>query len=229
VDAPIGAARLLDAWEVGWQRTPLEQGLAMLAADPRADPGALAQLTIGARERALFALRAALFGTAVEAVSACPRCGTDVEVAFDQTDLSGTDEQPPDSVTVGGVRYRLPTSADVATVLDGPPDEAPAALVRRCAGPGSGVSEPGVDAVVAAWAAADPVLDVTLRLGCPECGHEWAEPFDIVSYLWSELDGWCRRTVLEVHDLARAYGWAEPQVLALSSWRRRCYLGLVGS
>ncbi|MGW4967776.1 hypothetical protein ACWEPL_62105, partial [Nonomuraea sp. NPDC004186] len=75
----------------------------------------------------------------------------------------------------------------------------------------------------------DPLVDVELCLACPDCGLEWAESFDIVSYLWSELDGWCRRTLLEVHDLAAAYGWTEPQVLALSAWRRQCYLGLVRS
>ena len=227
MDGRVGAAQLLDAWEAGWACNPLEQGLAMLAADPGTDPAGLAQLSISERERALFALRAALFGTAVEGVSACPRCGTDVEIAFDHGDLLGTAGAAPDSVSVGGGRYRLPTSADVAAVLAGPADDADLALVRRCALPGAIEADP--DAVAAAWAAADPVLDIALRLACPECRYEWSEPFDIVSYLWSELDAWCRDTVVEVHDLARAYGWSEPDVLAMTAWRRQCYLGLVGS
>lgn len=223
----MDAARLLDAWEAGWACGPLGRGLAMLAADPSVDAASVARLTVGERDRALFALRAALFGTAVEAVSACPRCGTDVEVAFDHHDLLGTVDVAPPGVDVRGTRYRLPTSADLAAVLDGvPPSDVSAELVRRCA---LGPSGTDPDVVVAAWAAADPVLDVALQLACPDCGHEWSEPFDIVSHLWSELDAWCRRTVLEVHDLARAYGWSEAEVLALSAWRRQCYLGLVGS
>jgi hypothetical protein len=31
----------------------------------------------------------------------------------------------------------------------------------------------------------------------------------------------------DVHELARAYGWSEPEVLALSPWRRAAYLALV--
>lgn len=223
----MDAGRLLDAWEVGWGRGPLDRGLAMLAADPSVDVSALARLTMGERDRALFALRSALFGTLVEAVSACPRCATEVEVVFHHQDLWGTAGMAPPSVDVRGARYRLPTSADLAALVDGvPPSDASAELVRRCA---LGESSADPDAVVAAWAAADPFLDVALRLACPDCGQEWSEPFDIVSYLWSELDSWCRRTLLEVHDLARAYGWSEAEVLAMSAWRRQCYLGLVGS
>src|SRR3954453_14408496 len=113
----MDAARLLDAWEAGWARGPLDRGLAKLVADLSVDAGSVARLTVGERDRALFALRAALFGTAVEAVSACPRCATDVEVGFDIHDLLGTAGVAPPSVDVAGARFRLPASADVAAVL----------------------------------------------------------------------------------------------------------------
>ncbi|MEU6785322.1 hypothetical protein ABZ912_39560 [Nonomuraea angiospora] len=207
-----GAAELLDAWEAGWDRTPLERGLALLAAGTGRTPGELAHLNVGQRDRALFELRAALFGSSLDGVATCPECGTDVEVSFDQEQLL----DPPSSAPC-----RLPTSADVAAALsERDPCEA---LVGRCS------EAEDAEKTAAAWAAADPLVDVELCLACPDCGREWAESFDIVSYLWSELDGWCRRTLLEVHDLAAAYGWTEPQVLALSAWRRQCYLGLVRS
>ncbi|MFC4015147.1 hypothetical protein ACFOY2_48585 [Nonomuraea purpurea] len=209
---PAGAAELLDAWETGWDRTPLERGLALLSAGTGRPSAELARLTIGQRDRALFELRAALFGSGLDGVSTCPECGTDVEVSFDQGQLLGPPSPAP---------YRLPTSADVAAALSDP--DPCGALVDGCS-KGAGAEE-----TAASWAQADPLLDVELCLSCPDCGHEWAESFDIVSYLWSELDGWCRRTLLEVHDLATAYGWNEPQVLALSPWRRQCYLGLVRS
>jgi hypothetical protein len=34
--------------------------------------------------------------------------------------------------------------------------------------------------------------------------------------------------LLDVDALARAYGWSEPQVLALSATRRAAYLQLIG-
>ena len=31
----------------------------------------------------------------------------------------------------------------------------------------------------------------------------------------------------EVHVLARAYGWREPDIVALPAWRRAWYLGFI--
>ncbi|MEU6066878.1 hypothetical protein ABZ864_20920 [Streptomyces sp. NPDC047082] len=228
----VSAVELLDAWEAGWSRDPLRRGLALLAAARRTTPTAAAEVSVGRRDRALFAFRAALFGTAVDAVSRCPGCDTEVEVAFDQRELLAENEPAAgDAATVraGGrdVPVRMPTSADLAAVLDADVPDPEEALVRRCAPPGE--PAPAAAAVAAAWTAADPLIDPCVGLACPDCGLAWEEPFDIVGYLWAELDIWGRRTLLEVHELARAYGWTETQTLALSPWRRQCYLGLVGT
>lgn len=73
---------------------------------------------------------------------------------------------------------------------------------------------------------ADPAADVTLNAACPECGEATRAELDITSYLWAELDHWARDLLLDVHLLATAYGWSEPQILALSPLRRRYYLEL---
>ncbi|GAA1243929.1 hypothetical protein GCM10009578_100120 [Streptomyces rhizosphaericus] len=73
---------------------------------------------------------------------------------------------------------------------------------------------------------ADPAADVTLSVACPECGEATRAELDIASYLWAELDHWARDLLLDVHLLATAYGWSEPQILALSPLRRRYYLEL---
>jgi hypothetical protein len=49
----------------------------------------------------------------------------------------------------------------------------------------------------------------------------------VVNFLWSEIDGFCRRSLHQVHRLALAYGWTEAQILSLSPTRRGYYLGLV--
>ncbi|MCX5555778.1 hypothetical protein [Streptomyces sp. NBC_00038] len=74
--------------------------------------------------------------------------------------------------------------------------------------------------------AADPAADVTLNINCPECGTATRAELDIASYLWTELDAWARDLLLDVHLLATAYGWSEPEILALSPLRRRYYLEL---
>ena len=45
---------------------------------------------------------------------------------------------------------------------------------------------------------------------------------------WAELDAWARRLLLDVHTLARAYGWSERDILQLTETRRQFYLNLIG-
>jgi len=74
---------------------------------------------------------------------------------------------------------------------------------------------------------ADPQADVQIALCCPACEHKWQEAFDILSFLWEEIDAWVYRTLNDVHVLASAYGWSESEILAMSAWKRQAYLDLV--
>ncbi|GAU64952.1 hypothetical protein SSP35_01_02890 [Streptomyces sp. NBRC 110611] len=73
---------------------------------------------------------------------------------------------------------------------------------------------------------ADPAAELALNIACPECGAATPAELDIAAYLWTELDAWARDVLLDVHLLASAYGWSEPEILALSPLRRRYYLEL---
>jgi hypothetical protein len=110
-------------------------------------------------------------------------------------------------------------------------------LLRRCVldatrdgAPADAADLPdGVQArITEVCAEADPRADVRLDLPCPGCGHRTKALLDIAAALWAELDGWARGILLDVHLLASAYGWTEPDVLALSPLRRRYYLELAG-
>jgi hypothetical protein len=74
--------------------------------------------------------------------------------------------------------------------------------------------------------AADPVAAVTLGVTCPRCGNQWPAALDIAAFVWDEVAVWGERLLAEVDVLARVYGWPEPEVLALSKWRRRRYVEL---
>lgn len=135
------------------------------------------------------------------------------------------------------IRYRLPTSADLLSVQEtdcGAPSRS--ALLRRCvsaawqngAAIGVGDLPQAVTAALSeAMAAADPQAKIELALLCPACGHAWSGLLDIAGFLWREVDAWARRTLLDVHTLARAYGWSEAQILALTPRRRDLYLEMV--
>jgi hypothetical protein len=84
-----------------------------------------------------------------------------------------------------------------------------------------------IEAVEAAMAQADPLAEVVVTLECPACAGAFDADLDLGSYVWAELDARARRLLLDVDILARAYGWTEPEVLALGEPRRAAYLRLV--
>jgi hypothetical protein len=45
--------------------------------------------------------------------------------------------------------------------------------------------------------------------------------------LWLEITARSQRLILEVHQLARTYGWTEAEILNLSAARRALYLKMV--
>src|SRR5262249_5905273 len=69
-------------------------------------------------------------------------------------------------------------------------------------------------------AGADPQGEVFLDLSCQNCGIQWQALFDIVPFLWTEIDAWAVRLLRDVHSLSRAYGWREVDMLAMSPRRR---------
>ena len=228
----IDATRLLAAWERGLGLPQPERALALLgAACPASTIDELAALPIGRRDDLLLGLHEHLFGATIDVVTACPECATLLQSNLCIADLR-VGAEPRHEIAARGMTFRLPTSAD----LTGLPDDAAAAgrlLLSRCL-----VGEPAlaadlpdeaIDTIAAAMAAADPQADLELDLNCPGCGHRWQAAFDIAHTLWHEVHAWAQRTLRDVHRLARAYGWRESDVLALSATRRQIYLELSAS
>jgi hypothetical protein len=249
------ASDLLLAWERGLDQSPTRQALALLAAySPGIAPEKLAALPIGARDAHLLRLRESLFGRSIAAVSRCPQCGEKLDAAFKVDDVCDagakaidrlSDDPSPDMQThhldIDGyaIAYRLPTSADLIAVSRLPGDSAPQhALLQRCV---ISAHQRGIltsvdvlpHKVITAlsddMANADPQAQIELALSCPACGHAWHALFDIAAFLWSEVHAWADRILHEVHTLARAYGWREPDILAMSARRRQIYLDLARS
>lgn len=245
------AAQLLDAWEGAITASPVRRALTLVAlAQPARGLDELAAMPVGRRDRLLMELRAHLFGTRLELVAHCPACRQLLEMTLRTTDfedgLSGPDGAraatggaAPPSIERDGYRiaFRVPNSADLlALPVDADPELARALLLQRCVleihgqdgdpAPLEQVPVTAIDALVEAMSGADPAADVELAFICPACEHRWNDMFDIGGFLWQELHAWAQRTVREVHELARAYGWREADVLALSPARRLVYLEL---
>lgn len=242
---PTGPAELLATWEAGLAQHDSERSLLLhRAARPGAGTDELLSLPVGEREADLFALRRALFGERMQVRVECASCGEAMEFDLDATPLGARGRTPDGPLRVEEgewvVEFRLPTVTDLAAAGSVPdPAEARRLLVARCAVSAvrggeavpperlAGLLPPDVQRRLAETAAeADPAAEVTLNVNCPECGEATPAELDITSYLWTELDTWARDLMLDVHLLATAYGWSEPEILALSPLRRRYYLEL---
>ena len=69
--------------------------------------------------------------------------------------------------------------------------------------------------------------EILVELTCPACAERQSVPFEIGKFLWAEARHHAERLIEEVHELARAYGWSEDSILAMSPARRHAYLARV--
>ena len=233
-------ATLLDAWEATtalgrpWREVVLLAGVSGEPVD------VLARLPIGERDRRLLAMRTAVLGGRLDCETPCPACGERLEMALESTALACPPVEPGGTSVLedGGwrVRFRLPTSADLAACVGEP--AAGSALLASCvveAAEGDERRPPQElppylrEELSTRMAALDPQADLLLALECPACGHGWQADLDVGAFVLAEIDAHAARLLGEVHGLARAYGWSEADILALSPARRRRYLELAWS
>ena len=231
-------AELLGIWEAGLAQRTIRALLLHRAARPVFSDDELRSLPVGGRAADLLALRRELFGERMQVVVECSGCNEVMEFDLDVARLGAWPEQHELQVSEDGylVEFRLPTVADLEVAAAGETAaDRRLRLLRRCTVSAMREGEPlGCEALpehvqrrMAELAErADPAADLTLSVSCPECGASTPSALDVVGCLWAELDSWARDVLLDVHLLASAYGWSEPQVLALSPLRRRYYLEL---
>jgi hypothetical protein len=235
-------ALLLTIWEQASQLAPAPRSFHLVAAavPPPNDP---CELSLGEQDRRLFALRQALFGDRIEGLTECPSCVVQVEIDFQLPELTSA---IPTAIAVAPlctgeyeVRWRLPTCGDLLDLFDrGLTSSAREGLIERCLlevrhqqrpiDPAD-CPENIVNEICSAMSQADPFAEIRLVIYCPECHACWEVPFDIGAFLWREIDVWASQILREIHCLATVYGWSEPEILGLSTQRRRTYLELVSA
>jgi hypothetical protein len=236
-------AELLTVWERGQSQGPLARALELLGSFIDAPSEVLARASIGQRDAWLFALREVAFGPQLAGLATCPNCSQRLEIAVDVCAIRALDTQKNQEVrhvAVGpyDVAFRLPNSLDLAQVARVADAGEAQRRLRACCllGARRGGEEidvgelPGnvAETVEREMQVGDPMADIQLEIECP-CGNRWAALLDVASFLWRELDALSRRVIQEVHALARAYGWSERDILAMSPWRRQAYLQVAGS
>ena len=240
--SPNRPAAILTLWERGMAVSPSHRADALLDA-----PVA----SLGARNAALLSLRSRLLGRTQALRCTCVHCGGTNEFSVD-CDALAHSLIPP--VGVDGahalksagyvVEFRAPTSLmlreakDFASATTNEASFTNALLsgcVVRCVnvdGEECDVSDlPSEthDAIGLALERIEPGASIEFDVVCAECGGQWSAPMDCAEVVWSEIQSRAERLLLDVDVLARAYGWREDDVLALSDTRRAAYLQLASA
>jgi len=241
---PLSARDVLNFWERAESQNSVNRALTLLGvACPEMTREEIAELSIGRRNGLLMTLWELTFGPHLHGYGECPECCKRLEFTVNVPDLHSANAVEPSkselALTAEGfeAQFRLPNSVDLVEVADcNDVDAARSILVRRCVlrtrqGDTEIAAEELAEPVIAELAnyilENDPLSEVQLDLHCPECGNCWASFLDIVSFFWAEISAQAKHLLHEIHSLARAYGWREADILAMSARRRQLYLEMV--
>jgi hypothetical protein len=246
----LTGAELLRVWEQVHLSGPIQRGLAMLAAAlPDWPADRLASLSIGRRDALLLRLREQTFGSQLACLVNCPDCGEALELALPVASLLLPETSTvPDAYHTRSdgwqIDFRLPNSLDLLEITAQVHQGNDAAhlrnaLLERCllavTASDRVLDRPLADQlppeittqVLHEMEDADPQAMIHFPLTCPACQAVWEARFDVVSFLWVEVQAHARRLLQEVHLLALAYGWSEVDILAMSAQRRQIYLEML--
>ena len=241
-DSPLVAlseSAILSAWEQGTGAAAVERPLILLRHAGRVvSLDGAASWTVGQRDASLIDLCELTFGPVASGTAPCPSCRAPVEISFPLAAIR-TDHGDAGSrmelVLDDGRRicFRLPTTADLRqasecrSAEDGARMLAAGCLLEGRSADDAPLADSVVDALGSAMAEHDPQSDVSLEARCPACEAELTVNFDVADYVWRRVAMAGRGLMIDVHQLALAYGWSEAEILAIPAGRRHRYLELV--
>lgn len=244
----LTANDIVTAWEYGRDKHPVDRALLFLTlACSETPPAALRRLTVGQRNLLLLDLRSKTLGPLAQCLVKCSQCDAALEFTIDTTTLYSVDQDTSSVAPLAStyilqadafqVSFLLPTSLDLAAIV-GYEDVITARhmLIEHCvvqaeqdgyAVNATDLPETVIASLAKAMLERDPQAEIEMTLSCSECGYSWNTLFDIVSFFWTEIETHAKRLLHDIDALARAYGWREADILALSEARRQFYLELV--
>lgn len=240
----LTAADAIRVWELGQQQLPAERAVTVLAtAFPDRTKDELRRLTLGQCNARLLDMRERVFGPELNGFSECGHCGERLEFTLNSKALRSTDPvaRSDTEFTLEShgyfVRFRLLDIGDLDAVsASGDVNTARSQLVARCVlearcGNRTMTVAELPETVIADLAGrlveCDSDAEVLIDLSCSFCEFKYQSPFEIASFFHMEIGAQAQRLLAEVHILARAYGWREAEILAMSARRRRFYIEML--
>lgn len=239
----LTVSEIIQLWETAYRYHPVDQALSMLQPVlPDHSRDQLAAMTLGQRDTLLLSLRKATFGDALPGTGHCPACAGTIEFELNCSELQNDVIEPHEghlcqdgySVTVRPLNsFDLAAAARTSGAR-----QSRARLLGRCVSAASYQDQAiELDALPAeienriaeTALAADSRAEILLDLDCPDCQQQWQSVLDIGHILWLEISARAQRILMEVHVLAKAYGWGETEIFELSPIRRAAYLRMAAA
>jgi hypothetical protein len=229
IDPASHSARLLEAWDRACAATEVARG-AVLAQQLGLQPVAVAA-TVARTAASMIELHRTFFGDIAEMIMTCASCGESLEVEVDLA-ACGAGQSTADRREIvtgaGPMVVRALTITDLIVVRDciDPVDALLERLVPDGADDRAALSADDrelIDAVAQDLAGA---AGTVISARCPGCGALGRSGLDPTALVWERVERWALDQLAVVAALARAYGWSETEVLALSPTRRARYLEL---
>lgn len=183
-----------------------------------------------------------------------PGCGKKFDIDFSMRDIpvkESEDKGPMYNVqlspeaalrqngeVLSEVVFRLPTGADQEAISPLLCENEATALTRlldRCIQSIGRVQNPN-DQLIARLSprarmeiegrmqAVAPQVQMTMEADCPECGREFAVPFDLQDFFFGELRTSRDLLYREVHYLAYHYHWSEREIMRMPREKRHQYI-----
>jgi hypothetical protein len=202
------------------------------------------------RDLLIVYLRMLTFGPEIWGTLHCPHdgCGSRMDVSFDLTTLKMPLFSSKENLFSASFEYqakkipftwRQPDGADqeaIASVLPESPYRALLILLSRCLNTLDGLPDVSVKALSALpremLQSMDEIIsgemtsfDWDIDLVCPECGRQFLATLDIQEFFWEELQICHSDVWKDIHTIAFYYHWSEQEILSLSRWKRKLYLG----
>ncbi|NCD71681.1 T4 family baseplate hub assembly chaperone [Mucilaginibacter agri] len=241
---PLDATELFQLWDEVLHDGLLDKSMRLLGkACSFENSVELGRLSIGERDARLLQLREWMFGYSLKNMVTCPKCNEVVEWEMDTHDMHL--QKIPADLSVKTfylvkdqfkIQFRLPDSFDVSKIISENSAD-PDSLITNCIVgvanengeeiPKDQLSGEIIQALDKRMSEEDPQADIRIEIHCPACSHNWESVFDIMSFLWAEIDSWAKRMMQEICLLAKSFGWSEKDILNMSPHRRRLYIEML--
>ena len=239
----ITEQELLCFWENGLNQPLISKTLLLLnLVHPDAELNYFVNLSIGRRDVKIFEIRKLLFGSRLLNIADCPECSERIEWETDINDFIGYDKEDEKSdefelkISNYKIRFRLPNTSDLIDIIYHARSLDSMSLLKKCILSiknnkkiiaVDNLPDSVINAVTEQMEKVDPLAEIQMTLNCPVCSSKWKVQFDIMSYIWMEIDSWAKQTFQDVYVLAKVFGWSEDQILSMSPTRRQLYLNMI--